>query len=132
MRSGAKRHTIRGKRKRAWGEGDRLFLWIALRTKHRRFIGFTTVAMLEDCDIDLDTAPFRLQIALDGRVLADDEADRFAQADGFPSMREMYEFWVENHEFPFEGDVIHWFYPLQPRPVDKKKRRQKSAAAAKL
>jgi len=131
VHTGTKRHTIRGNRKRRFRAGDALFLWVSMRTKGRRFIGYTTAQCVEDVAIDLDVAPFRLAIAIDGRQLDDSEADQLARADGFGDIREMYEFWLENNTLPFEGQIVHWFYPLQERPATLKSRRKKGSIARK-
>jgi hypothetical protein len=131
VHAGTKRHTIRGNRKRRFRAGDALFLWVSMRTKGRRFIGYTTARSVEDVAIDLDTAPFRLAIAIDGRRLDDSEADQLARADGFSHIREMYDFWLENNTLPFEGQIVHWFYPLQERPPALKSRGKKVSTARK-
>lgn len=116
IKSGAKRHSIRGKRKRPWRDGDSLYLWVSLRTKSRRFIGYSTVKMIEDILIDLSVEFGRLDITIEGRLLTASEADSLAQADGFATMREMHDFWQEHNEMPFEGDLIHWRFPFEARP----------------
>jgi hypothetical protein len=128
---GTKRHTIRGNRKRPFREGDALFLWVSMRTKGRRFIGYTIARSVEDVAIDLDVVPGRLAITIDGQRLSWDEANRLAVADGFRHLREMHDFWMENNALPFEGQIVHWFYPLRERPATLKSRRKKGSIARK-
>ena len=122
---GDKRHTIRN-RKRPFRPGDGLFLWIQQRTPNRRWLGYTTVRATQEVWIDVGVGR-RLLIDVDGQRLDNSEADRLARADGFHDIGEMYDFWQENNEMPFKGQIVHWFYPLQERPAALKPGRKKGS-----
>lgn len=108
--SGAKRQTIRGKRKHPIKEGERLYLWWKQRTSEREKLGEA------DCELVLD-----IVIEKGGYLIRDphdkmtrefysntDSRDAFAIADGFDNWQQLEEFFERTHGLPFEGVLIQW------------------------
>lgn len=122
VESGAKTHTIRGKRKNRPKPGQPFYGYYAQRTKHCRKLVESTITRVQDITIEqgervCDTevrASERLnvywnipKITIDGEVLARDEAEALAVRDGFRDLLAMSAFWPPER-LPFSGDIIHW------------------------
>lgn len=56
--------------------------------------------------IEQDCCKNHFSIVIDGNILAMDECETLAQADGFDSFAEMMQFW--DGRLPFAGQIIHW------------------------
>jgi len=105
VEAGTKRQTIRPTPKRPIPVGRLLSLreWSGkpYRSKHR-------VLREERCTA---VTPIRIDFVVclvGGRGLRHYELDAFAQADGFRSYEDMYEWFRETHGLPFEGVLIKW------------------------
>jgi hypothetical protein len=105
---GTKMHTIRSRRARPDKPGNTLYLYSGLRHKGARLLMRAVCTKVEHIWIeDLEEEGFR--ITVDGFVLAPDECDCLAKADGFSSFAEMMNFW--EGKLPFYGHIIHWRHP---------------------
>lgn len=47
-------------------------------------------------------------VILNGETLTDEQKADLAIKDGFPNFQAMLDFWNENNELPFDGDLIRW------------------------
>jgi len=97
-----KRQTIRKPRKRQTVPGDKLYLYIGMRTK--------AVLKLREAEC-LAVLPITIgesSVRFDGIDLKASEIDKIAKLDGFTNTEEFYEFFRVNHGLPFEGEVIKW------------------------
>ena len=108
IRSGRKRHTIRGYRKYPDKPGNTLHLYTGLRTKNARLIMRTMCTNVQDVRIEeeqrgLDSL---ISIRVDGRELNPGERQSLAYRDGFGDFKEMMHFW--KGRLPFSGQIIHW------------------------
>lgn len=105
VESGKKLHTIRARRK----DGNRpqvgapFYGYEGMRTKKCRRLVASRITGVQAVRIEPEGG-----IYIDGRRLPVMEADRFAVADGFTSVTELFEFFRDTHGLPFEGDLIHW------------------------
>jgi len=122
IESGAKTHTIRGKRKVRPQPGQTFYGYYAMRTKQCRKLIQGTITRVQSIVIRNGPTNFveRLyviengnrafgpypEIEIDGELLADDEMEALAKRDGFPNLFRMIQFW--DGRLPFEGDIIHW------------------------
>lgn len=119
VESGEKLHTIRARRKdgRRPMPGQAMHAYAGLRTKKCRLLKLATISRVEWIRIVLegDQVLVRLGIPGESRVLAYEEVEALAIADGFASPGEFYNFFKDTHGFPFEGDLIHWRDPTDTR-----------------
>lgn len=120
VESGAKTHTIRGKRKNRPRPGQIFYGYYAMRTKQCRKLIQSTITRVQDIKIEVAslyadyidgehvilTHP---RIVIDGEGLAEDEMETLARRDGFSDLRAMMLFWPKE-VLPFTGDVIHWSF----------------------
>jgi len=108
VESGAKRHSIRAKRKdgRNPHVGDRLYLYTGMRTKGCRKLGESVCKNVREIVIDWP------RIILAGNHLSYDAACKIVAADGFDSRAEFFDFFEKEHGLPFWGLLIEWG-PLQ-------------------
>lgn len=111
--SGQKRQTIRARRKRAWKVGDTLHLFADLRIGTCKRLGQATLLSIQQIHIDA----VKRQVSLEQRMhhggsylapLFNDEALELAQADGFASLDEFFEFFQETHGKSFGGHLLKW------------------------
>lgn len=105
IRAKTKRHTIRAKRKRRPKPGETCHCYVGLRQKGARLLGRWPCIQVQDIIIAKAEAD-RANIWIDGHVLAPDEREALARADGFDCFSDMMEFW--KGRLPFAGDIIHW------------------------
>jgi len=100
--SGKKRQTIRKRRKRPILKGDTLYLYSGMRTKQ--------VLKLRDakCIAVLPIVITKSLVTLDSKVLNIGEIDRLAKLDGFTTTEAFFQFFSDNYDFPFTGEVIKW------------------------
>lgn len=111
---GTKRQTIRAKRKHQVKEGDILYLFYGMRTKHcKRLKGERCVAV-NDIEILQNGT-----VVIDGIKVTDSVLNFFAWSDGFRpegsteenpagAFNLMIRFWKQTHSLPFKGDIIYW------------------------
>jgi hypothetical protein len=125
VESGAKTHTIRGKRKSRPKPGQPFYGYYGMRTKGCRKLIQSVITRVQDIRIEqgkriCDTEVRKAEglnvhwnipkITIDGEVLARDEAEALAVRDGFRDLLEMSDFWPPER-LPFDGDIIHWKFP---------------------
>lgn len=108
IRSGVKRHTIRGERKYPDKPGNTLHLYTGLRTNKAQLIMRAECLRVEPIEIDAcghecNCDPF---VAIAGVELSESEREALAVCDGFDSFDEMLDFWAGR--LPFRGQIIHW------------------------
>ncbi len=104
VESGKKRQTIRAKRKdgRNPHVGDKLYLFVGLRTKGCRRLGEAICLIVHQITIDQEG------INIDGRWLNPWEKLQVANADGFKTFHDMKCFFNKEHGLPFEGLLYKW------------------------
>ncbi len=106
VENGTKRQTIRAKRRDGKDPrvGETLYLYTGLRTKKCRKLGEEICKSVEEIMID------HHGINVAGKWLSVSERDALAQADGFPSYKEMKEFFEKVHglEDEFSKLLIKW------------------------
>lgn len=105
VESGAKRQTIRAKRRdgRNPHPGDTLYLYTGLRTKQCRKLGAAKCTSVQEVVIT------RHGPILAGRHLGCDEASELAAKDGFSCYGDMADFFFDKeHDLPFWGLLIEW------------------------
>jgi hypothetical protein len=110
VKSGAKRQTIRPKRKHPIKPGDHLSLreWegVAYRSKQVE-LGEARCKSAVPITVTNHFAMVRLA-GESYYWTGNKDADRFAQADGFDSLAEMIQWFDETHGLPFHGELIRW------------------------
>lgn len=109
IQQGFKTHTIRavGKRRHA-RVGERVQLYVAMRTKHCRLIMEATCTAVQDCHLTFEGASLT-KATVGGQSVED--LDGFAVSDGFTDADEMGKFWAKQHgltEGIFYGLLIEW------------------------
>lgn len=117
IREGVKHHTIRANRKVPIKAGDKLYLYCGLRHKG----AFRILPKAQPCSkvqgIRIEEELGGTRITIDGTVLAWDEVEQLARADGFASASEFFDFWAKHHGqknrhggtfVDFTGQIIHW------------------------
>lgn len=104
IESGKKRQTIRAKRKdgRNPHVGDKLYLFVGMRTKGCRRLGEAICLNVRQITIDQEG------INIEGRWLNPWEKLQIANADGFNCFTEMRIFFEKEHGLPFEGLLYNW------------------------
>jgi len=100
---GAKRQTIRRKRKRPTRPGDRLYLYTGMRTKACRLLCKATCRQIEDVVIFSDKILFNDMVITWQKWL-----EAFAWNDGFHNFEDMTAWFRKTHGLPFSGEVIYW------------------------
>ncbi len=112
VRSGRKKQTIRAMRKRRFKVGDKLHLYIGLRTKRCEKLVDSDPICLECSTINILSAfgPIHLKPSgsEDWQYLSNAESEALAQADGFRSLVDLLIFFNDHHQFPFVGQLIKW------------------------
>jgi len=103
VESGAKRQTIRAKRKYPIKKGDKLFLWWKQRSSERAKLGEAICTSVQDVTIEVKWVRVG-----DLLISGDIALDRFAIADGFDNFGYMIDFFSDTHGLPFTGDLIKW------------------------
>lgn len=117
--AGTKHQTVRVQRKRPPRAGERLQLYVGMRTKHCRKImpdPICTEVCLIMITVHADHPELITGITFDNRTHLGNEAiERFAVADGFAASegtsarRAMGNFWMRHHGAGrFIGHVIRW------------------------
>lgn len=103
IKSGAKKQTIRGKRKGQAKPGDPLYLFYGMRTKFCMRILDTRCRAVKSIIIYKKGSVY-----VQGKKLNAAECEQLAIADGFESFEVMLRWWQINNELPFKGDIIYW------------------------
>lgn len=105
-----KTQTIRavGLRRHAMG-GEELQLYHAQRTKKCFLIGRPTCTGTKSIYMEIKPDA-DMAIRIEDKWLGDTKSDKFARADGFGSIEDMWLFWREEHpDTPrFAGVVVEW------------------------
>ncbi len=94
VESGAKTCTIRPERDRPTKIGDTLYLYAGLRTKACRLIG--TAICTDVCALSVSKRHIWSEDAR--RVLTPTELDDLARDDGFQSVQEFFQFFIDTYE----------------------------------
>jgi hypothetical protein len=116
IRSGEKRHTIRGDRRYPDKPGDMMHLYCGLRTRSVELIMRVPCVRVERIKIDCTPGGEPTNIAIEGVWLSRSEREALARCDGFDSFADMMKFW--NGRLPFHGHIYHWkFEPSAERKV---------------
>lgn len=104
VESGKKRQTIRAFRNdgRNPHVGDKLYLYVGMRTKGCRKLGEAVCKEVHQITID------QYGVNLSGEWLRDRQRANFAKADGFEDFGDMKEFFNREHGLPFEGLLYKW------------------------
>lgn len=110
VETGKKLHTIRPKRKRPTKPGERLKLYTGMRTKSCRLLFDTSCKSVEPVEIHAT------HIKIGGRILSMKERVKLAKNDGFDSLAEFYDFFIETYglakEKPLTNlELITWHPP---------------------
>jgi hypothetical protein len=103
IKSGAKKQTIRGKRKNQAKPGDKLYLFYGMRTKFCMRILETRCTAVKSIIIYK-----RGSVYINGKQQNDDQREKLAIADGFENYETMLRWWKLTNELPFKGDIIYW------------------------
>lgn len=108
--NGSKRQTVRAGRRRHAAAGERVQLYVGMRTKH-------CVKIIPD-PVVVAVAPMRIyvgrrtvtSISVNGQLLNAIEREAFAMSDGFESIADMHAFWTSEHSGIgwFDGILIRW------------------------
>jgi hypothetical protein len=98
-----KRQTIRKRRKRRTRVGETLYLYVGQRTKRCEKLGEATCKAVVPIVIHADGA-----VDLGGRRLSEEERRALARDDGFAAFDDLYTFFADHYELPFEGVVVQW------------------------
>lgn len=112
--AGAKRHTIRGDRNRHARPGERIQLYVGMRTRHCRLLGAPVCTATHRIELHLGApAAVMVRSCFDGAVQtyqSRQELDAFALADGFSDWRELEAFWGKHHPDVtlFRGVLVEW------------------------
>ena len=111
IRRGEKRQTIRQTRKdkRVPAVGDLVKLYTGLRTKDTLLLGEGFVTTCQPIVVDWWTTN-AWGIYPDGRRLVLEEANDFAQADGFKSAQELLDWFKDTYpaQVKLEGFCVRW------------------------
>lgn len=113
IQSGRKHHTIRATRKIPVKPNDKLYLYCGARTKNCFLILVEPQTCTRVQTIEINSLVGDVEIIVDGTVLALDEMQQLARADGFENLTMFYHFWQVNHgdqhgHVNFTGQIIHW------------------------
>lgn len=109
---GAKRHTVRGDRRRHAREGEEIQLYHGMRTKDCELIGKARCTETQGITIHFRKRRSSdwLRCARFGKIDRPDGLDRFARADGFTDWADLRAFWADQHPGvrDFAGVIIFW------------------------
>lgn len=108
VKSGTKTQTIRAMRKRPFKEGDKLYCYSGLRTKHTEKLGEFECKEVRQVRIKEDY--ISLNEIIIGREIDTgySSSDKFARADGFENFEVMKRWFQKVHGLPFRGQLIKW------------------------
>jgi len=114
IESGEKCQTIRKYRKRPFAIGDTLTLYTGQRTPHCRTIGRAVTVGVVDVEIQSHEVTLESGGWIE-TIVAPDDLETFARADGFADWTEMASWFEATHGLPFTGQLIRW--QLMPQEV---------------
>lgn len=111
--NGTKRQTIRARGKRAWKVGDTLHLFTDMRLGTCKRLGQATLLSVSQITVDVDKRAIHLEKqASNGQCylahLFDDEALDLAQADGFATLDDFFDFFAQVHGRSVSGHLLKW------------------------
>lgn len=105
-----KQQTIRGARKRHAVPGEPVQLYTGMRTKACR-------KLVEPDPICVGTEPLEIladgSVMVGGQIIAGQELERLAIADGFADEQAFIEFFSTAYGLPFSGVLIKWKPAIQ-------------------
>lgn len=108
VKSGAKRHTVRPRRKRPTCVGDQVSLreWAGLPYRSKQVVLRESVCCMK-------AAPFEINedglFFVDGMYMGKAWSENFARGDGFRDKAEMVEWFRGEHGLPFrDGEIVYW------------------------
>ena len=107
VESGRKPHTVRLVRKHPIKVGDKLQLYVGMRTKRCRKLADAVCVKIEPIYVNRANDG-RLLVKISDQYLSIIDQDSFAVRDGFYDMRGMVTWLDKTHGLPFRGVVIHW------------------------
>ena len=111
VRTGAKRQTIRAKRKVRPEPGQTAHCFTGMRTRQCERLGGWPIVEVADVVICRGIPRSGGVLFIQGAmVLTIEELEQFAKNDGFDSWAEMLDWFKTNHGLPFYGDLIAWSF----------------------
>ncbi len=111
IKSGAKRQSIRGDRKKPIKIGDKLYLyWKQRSPKDCEKLGETTCIKTTPLTIEKSKVILNYPNCGDYELV---DLDKFAIADGFDNWQETIEFFDKTHGLPFTGNLLEWDFPFK-------------------
>jgi len=105
VRTGQKTQTIRTLRKYPVKVGERLYLYVGLRTKKCEKLGEGICTRIMEIQINKNSV-VEVNCVLYPNI---DHLDKRAHDDGFSSWEEMRDWFDKMHGIPFEGVLIKWY-----------------------
>jgi hypothetical protein len=103
--TGIKAQTIRADRKRHARPGEELQLYTGMRTKHCKLVARVPCIAVEPVRLVFSRRGASELFRVADQLIPPAAMERFAQADGFPSVEAMARFWWAEHP-PEEGDTL--------------------------
>lgn len=103
---GIKPGTIRQERKQPIKVGDTLYLFTGMRTKNCR--KFMTAECKGVYPIAINQTASRRYVRINAMQLSDYSLAEFAFDDGFSSVNEFFDFFIDQYGLPFNGHWIVW------------------------
>ena len=101
--------TIRADRKRHARPGERVQLYVGMRTRQCRKIIPDPVCTEIQSVVIWVSRHHIMRIMVEGKDLTALNMEGFAQDDGFASLEEMHKFWLVNHgAINFKGIIVKW------------------------
>ncbi len=107
VEAGVKRQTVRAHRKRDPQPGQTAYLFTGMRRAECRPLGAHAITAVQHILVDTEGVIW-LGDAPDALYPVLDDADAFAQADGFAGAAELVGWIARTHGLPFEGTVTYW------------------------
>lgn len=110
VETGAKRHTIRGERKRPIRPGDLLSLrqWTGRPYMSPQRVLRPPMPCLSVTPIRVSWSNTGRPILLDADILTPEQAAWLAHDDGFKSTADLVDWFERTHGLPFHGVLIRW------------------------
>ena len=100
--------TIRPRGKRLYKKGDRLYLYVGLRTKGCRKLGEADCIKVDCIRIYTDTK----EVIVNGVALTLNQVDELAKMDGFDDRDAFFRFFKKQYrpdpEIGFDGQLVWW------------------------
>ncbi|MCP4215980.1 MAG: hypothetical protein GY765_15105 [bacterium] len=107
VKGGLKKQTIRPVRKRQTRAGEKLKLYTGMRTKGCRLLRETTCLSVTSIEIGPE------YVKLNGQILGMDARKDLAKKDGFQTLAEFYNFFIQTYGImtnadPLKMELIEW------------------------